>query len=240
MRATSELLFASTISSMSRVTRKKGQLLYISRSVDSAPESSCSLNAVPMPSHTGRWNDTCVHAKIHGMARSDSTPAFGLRLEGRLPMFMRPSSLAGVACCRYRPKCGVWNTTLRYWAHELTESFAIMSRHSCFGLLGGSSVWCSVAAVNRSIVRRLSSSCPKHCSMTSPWMVTRREPLMVRGGWLMIARLDGPPPRPTVPPRPWKSVVRMPNSLPTAVTASCASNSAHAAAMRPASFPLSL
>lgn len=38
------------------------------------------------------------------------------------------------------------------------------------------------------------------------WMVTRREPLMVPGGWLRMAKWVGPPPRPTVPPRPWNRV----------------------------------
>src|SRR3954466_14766554 len=44
--------------------------------------------------------------------------------------------------------------------------------------------------------------------MTSPCSVTlTREPTLP-GGWARIARLTGPPPRPSEPPRPWKSVSR--------------------------------
>ena len=66
----------------------------------------------PMPSQTGSCRRVCVQAKIQGMARSDSTPALGLRLAGRLPMFMRPSSPAGVAAWKYlRDRVGVPKST---------------------------------------------------------------------------------------------------------------------------------
>ena len=45
------------------------------------PRPAC--RAAPRPSHTGRWNRVCVHAKIQGMARSDSMPPLGLRFDGR-------------------------------------------------------------------------------------------------------------------------------------------------------------
>ncbi|KAJ0508106.1 hypothetical protein HanIR_Chr11g0513621 [Helianthus annuus] len=62
------------------------------------------LNAAPNPSQTGRWNLVWVHAKIHGMARSDSMPPLGFRFDGRLPIFIRPYSISGVAC-RITKKC---------------------------------------------------------------------------------------------------------------------------------------
>mmetsp|Transcript_12983 Transcript_12983/g.52299 ORF Transcript_12983/g.52299 Transcript_12983/m.52299 type:complete len:259 (-) Transcript_12983:1374-2150(-) len=60
---------------------------------------------------------------------------------------------------------------------------------------------------------------------------------MVAGGCDRMARCEGPPPLPTVPPRPWKSVSFTPNSSATFVAFSCPSYSAQAAAMRPASLP---
>ncbi len=39
---------------------------------------------------------------------------------------------------------------------------------------------------------------------TSPCSVRRSAPLKLSSGWAKMARWVGPPPRPTVPPRPWK------------------------------------
>ena len=46
--------------------------------------------------------------------------------------------------------------------------------------------------------------------MTSPCSVTLISPSSVPHGWARIASWVGPPPRPTVPPRPWKSRSRTP------------------------------
>ena len=50
------------------------------------------------------------------------------------------------------------------------------------------------------------------CSTCS---VMRREPCTLPGGCDWMARWEGPPPRPTVPPRPWNSVNFTPASLHT-------------------------
>ena len=39
---------------------------------------------------------------------------------------------------------------------------------------------------------------------TSPCSVMRSSPVKLSMGWAKMARWVGPPPRPTVPPRPWK------------------------------------
>ena len=71
-----------------------------------------------MPSQTGRWKRICVQAKIQGMAlRSSMLPA-ALRLAGRLPMFMRPSSLTGVHAWKNSMKLGLPRTTSLYAAHD--------------------------------------------------------------------------------------------------------------------------
>lgn len=57
------------------------------------------------------------------------------------------------------------------------------------------------------------------------------------GGWDCMARYVGPPPRPILPPRPWKRVTLMPYSLQAATTSSWALYSSHAAEKRPASLP---
>ena len=64
------------------------------------------------------------------------------------------------------------------------------------------------------------------------WMVTRRTPLMVPGGWLRMARWVGPPPLPTVPPRPWNSVSFTPQSSATLDRRSCAHRHMHASGDR--------
>jgi hypothetical protein len=48
-----------------------------------------------------------------------------------------------------------------------------------------------------------------HCTAVPTCTVTRMLPLMVLGGCDRMARWVGPPPRPTVPPRPWNSVSLM-------------------------------
>ena len=186
----------------SMVTLKNGQPWYIARSVPILPSSFICWNASAIPSHTGRWNRDCVQAKIQGIARSATTPAFDLRLDGREPMFRLPSSCPGVAWMKYGLNSGVWNTTSRYRAHDVFSIVAMTSRHSSTGPSGGLSVCSRVAAVYRSMVWKQFSCSPKFCSITSPCTVTRSRPLMVAGGCDMIARCDGPPPRPTVPPRP--------------------------------------
>jgi hypothetical protein len=77
--------------------------------------------------------------------------------------------------------------------------------------------------------------------MISPCSVIFTAPHSLSGGSAASARATGePPPRPTLPPRPWKRPERHPCSRHTAASASCPSYSAHDDASIPASFPESL
>mmetsp|Transcript_27040 Transcript_27040/g.80187 ORF Transcript_27040/g.80187 Transcript_27040/m.80187 type:complete len:273 (+) Transcript_27040:681-1499(+) len=228
---------ARTISISSIVPWKKGQLSYMSESTSSPLSSNAFSSASPMPSHTGRCSRVCVHAKIHGMARSVPTPPPGFRLAGRLPMLRPPSSDTGVAVWKYGTKSGFWNTMPRYSLHEMALSLDIISRHSGFGARGGSMHASRTADVYTSSVRKQTSGSPNCCSMISPCTVTRSVPSIVPAGCERIAMCVGPPPRPTVPPRPWNSTSLILYSCATATSFSCASKSAHAAARRPASLP---
>ena len=49
---------------------------------------------------------------------------------------------------------------------------------------------------------------PNFAWIISPCSVTRSVPSIEPGGCDRIARYVGPPPRPTLPPRPWNSVTR--------------------------------
>ena len=60
-----------------------------------------------------------------------------------------------------------------------------------------------VAATSASRLRRPSSGSEYLLAMISPCSVTRRPPVTLPAGCARIASYDGPPPRPTVPPRPW-------------------------------------
>mmetsp|Transcript_16328 Transcript_16328/g.48948 ORF Transcript_16328/g.48948 Transcript_16328/m.48948 type:complete len:226 (-) Transcript_16328:2068-2745(-) len=224
---------------MSSVTCMKGHSLYISCRRLSLPASASFLKAPPMPSQTGRCNRVCVHAKIQGMARRSSMLPAALRLAGRDPMLRRPSSLTGVADWKYSMKRGSFRTTSLYASHDTFDISTMTSRHSGFGALVGARDASSTALVYRSRVRKAASSSPNCCSSTSPCTVTRMLPLMVLGGCDRMARWVGPPPRPTVPPRPWNRVSFTLNSLATLTRDSCTSYSPQAAAMRPASLPLS-
>ncbi len=50
--------------------------------------------------------------------------------------------------------------------------------------------------------------------MISPCSVKRMRSLIEPNGCDVIASYDGPPPRPTVPPRPWINITLIPRSEP--------------------------
>mmetsp|Transcript_14122 Transcript_14122/g.47123 ORF Transcript_14122/g.47123 Transcript_14122/m.47123 type:complete len:210 (-) Transcript_14122:1972-2601(-) len=200
----------------------------------------CSAKASPIPSHAGRFRRVCVQAKIQGIARSDSTPPAGLRLAGREPKLSAASSRSGVAARKKGTKSGSPRTIARYLAHDVAESAAIVARH--LGSTSGAA-WKesrSTAAVKMSSVRVATSGAPKLKPMHSPCSVMRKRPSIVAGGCARMARyVSGLPPRPTVPPLPWKKVTSTLNCFATASIFSCCSYCAHDAARRPASFALS-
>ncbi|CAM5373076.1 hypothetical protein SBADM41S_11215 [Streptomyces badius] len=67
-----------------------------------------------------------------------------------------------------------------------------------------------VAATVSSRFSRASAGMRYLSEMTSPCSVTLISPSSVPHGWARIASCEGPPPRPTVPPRPWKRRSRTP------------------------------
>src|SRR5205814_9615816 len=70
---------------------------------------------------------------------------------------------------------------------------------------------------------------PKFWETISPCSVILIPPCTVPGGSAVSARATGePPPRPTVPPRPWNSVHDTPASAQARATSSCTRYRAHA------------
>lgn len=134
------------------------------------------LKAAPNPSHTGRWNRVWVQAKIHGIARSVSMPPPGFLFDGRLPMFILPYSVSGVADLKYSRNRGSLKTMERYSSVATTAISSMRARHSGLGETGGCMPCSSVAAVNRCRVLKQRCSSPKECSMTSPCTVTLSDP----------------------------------------------------------------
>ena len=63
------------------------------------------------------------------------------------------------------------------------------------------------AARHASRFSRPSAASAYLSEITSPCSVSFKNASTVPNGWARIASADGPPPRPTVPPRPWKSQV---------------------------------
>ena len=93
----------SAISSVPISPRKNGQSRHISRCSSRSPAAS----AVPAPYQDGSSSRFWVHAKTHGIARSDSTPATPLRDGGREPMLSCESSAIGAACAEEAQELGV-------------------------------------------------------------------------------------------------------------------------------------
>ena len=66
----------------------------------------------------------------------------------------------------------------------------------------------STADATCSRCRRAIARLPYLAKITSPCSVTLKWPPTEPGAWARTARLAGPPPRPSAPPRPWKRVSR--------------------------------
>lgn len=138
---------------------------------------------------------------------------------------------------KYSTNLGSWKTIDLYSSVATTAMSSINARHSGFGETGGCMPCSSVAAVKRCSVLKQRCSSPNECSITSPCTVTRSEPWMVSGGWERMAKWVGPPPLPTVPPRPWNMVSFTPNFWATFTRSSWDLYICHAAERRPASLP---
>ena len=86
----------------------------------------------------------------------------------------------------------------------------------------------ALAATVSSRFSRASAGSAYLSEMTSPCSVTLISPSRVPHGWARIASWVGPPPRPTVPPRPWKSRSRTP----------CRAATSRSAPLGPVDLPL--
>jgi hypothetical protein len=71
---------------------------------------------------------------------------------------------------------------------------------------------------------------------TSPCSVMRISPLKLSSGCAKMARCVGPPPRPTVPPRPWNRRSVTPHSRATSCRARCAFQISQVLAIMPPSL----
>ena len=87
-----------------------------------------------------------------------------------------------------------------------------------------------VAASAASRLRYASPGRPYLKEIVSPCSVTLSRPDGWPGGCARIAAYVGPPPRPVLPPRPWKIVSSTPRRAASAASSSCARQIAHCAA----------
>ena len=133
------------------------------------------------------------------------------RYAGREPKRASASSSIGVAVRKSVNSAWCSCTRSRYTpsdalaelAHRRAERFASPRRVTCSRQRVNS---CSSAPASvTSSVRSATGSSPNCCEMISPCSVILMRPFTVPGGSAASARYTGePPPRPTLPPRPWK------------------------------------
>ena len=164
---------------------------------------------VPQPYHAGSRQRFCVHAKTHGIARSEPTIVLA---------FWPPR----------RPRADVEQRELldrRERAEEVDEARVVDERAvdaacarrraastSSSAPAGGSTplglgaATSSVAASAASRFRYASPGRPYLNAIVSPCSVSFRRPGGSPCGCARIASYVGPPPRPALPPRPWKTV----------------------------------
>jgi len=161
------------------------------------------------------------------MARRSPRPASDsvARRAGREPMLSRPITSTGVDARKYPTRSGS-STRVRYasYADRDTSSMTPYQRSSTSGAWRDSR-WAAdartVADSASSRLRRASDGMPYLSEMTSPCSVILISPSRVRNGWARIAAPVGPPPRPTVPPRPWNRRSRTPWRAATSRSACC-------------------
>ena len=182
-----------------------------------------------------------VHANTQGIARSDSSspaPEASGRDAGREPISRSESSSTGVKARKKRGSSGSSQTTARYRAPASCETASIVSRapSGASPIRSGTAVR-SVAATAASRFRRANPGRPYLKAIVSPCSVTLSRPSTACGGWARIAAYVGPPPRPALPPRPWKTVSSTPRSPASQASRSCARKISHWAVTTPPSLP---
>ncbi len=169
-------------------------------------------------------------------------PAPVLRYAGREPKCTLASSASGVAVCNSSNNAESSCTVRRNTRNARSERSAIVSSKR-FSSPSGNSLRKSVRraiTAALSMISRLRSATlvmPNFWLITSPCSVTFTPGPMLPGGNAAKARYTGePPPRPTVPPRPWNRDRATPARRATPTSSSCARYRIHAAASTPTSF----
>ncbi len=226
--------FASVISTRSIVDAKNAHCEYISRSI---PLSPLGTSASSMPSHEGNIKRVCVHANCHGIARRLSTPFPGVRRAGRLPMLTLRQLGLGCRGAKIR------NEARDRRRRRIDMTIARVRRLDPCRRAIRASAMVEAPPQPRAWPSCRPRACGWQCRRARTWPESSR-PVRWRatflesspGGCDWIARYVGPPPRPMLPPRPWKSVRRTPACSQAATTSSCARYSAQSALRRPASL----
>src|SRR5699024_8237497 len=113
---------------------------------------------------------------------------------------------------------------------------SITVRQLSLGTGGGNKVASNTEAKYKFKFCAATSGKPYLKRITSPCSVVRKRPATEPGGCDSIASWAGPPPRPTVPPRPWNNSSSICCCSHTATSSSWARYCDHAAAVVPASF----
>ena len=169
-----------------------------------------SPNAVPQPYHDGNRQRFCVQAKTQGIARSDREIVRALGpprrpradVEQRELVDRREGAEERRRSPRRRRACG---------RRRVASARRAASSSSSAPAGGSTSVRPrrrdgSVAASAASRFRYASPGRPYLNAIVSPCSVSFRRPGGSPCGCARIASYVGPPPRPALPPRPWKTV----------------------------------
>ena len=150
-----------------------------------------------------------------------------------------PTSSSGVTSANHCGKPGAltswWNRT-REVSSSLAASGANRSVAAALCRSTEGAPASSVAAATCSMWRAAITGSPYRAKMTSPCSVSLNRPSTEPGGWASRARLAGPPPRPSAPPRPWNSVSTMSCRFAQSVMRRCAASRVSVAETGPTSF----
>ncbi len=239
----SRSVFVSIISTLDRNVRKKCQLrVHLGQHVGVSPAARAAARPEPTPNQPGTICRDWVQPNTHGIARRPPSPAPAFGPLGRPGADVERAEQLGR---RGRPEVRRQVRVLdqrrgRRGTPRRRPRPSPRPTWPASPAAGGASVCSSVAwstaATVSSRFSRASAGSVYLSEMTSPCSVTLIAPSSVPYGWARIASCVGPPPRPTVPPRPWKSRSRTPCRAATSRSARCARWIAHWTVVMPASL----
>ena len=208
--------FAHAISAFESSAEKNGHSRSISRSSSSPCSSIAASSALPSPNQAGSTIRACVHENTHGIARKSSMSRVCLALR-RARAELQPRDLVdrrggveerleGRDRRRRAPRYSVGRAA-RHLGHDRAvalEPRRVRARRRLERARPAPRCRSARARGGRS------PASENFADSTSPCSVIFMRPATVPGGCAWIARLAGPPPRPTAPPRPWKNTQRRP------------------------------